>query len=89
MFPISATLDERLHAKGPKRILSLDGGGIRGALTLGFLEKIESTLAEKHKDMMPPSEFRLHHYFDLIGGTSTGSFIAALLDIGGKSVTEI
>ena len=89
MFPISATLDERLHAKGPKRILSLDGGGIRGALTLGFLEKIESTLAEKHKDMMPPSEFRLHHYFDLIGGTSTGSIIAALLAIGGKSVTEI
>ena len=89
MFPISATLDERLHAKGPKIILSLDGGGIRGALTLGFLEKIESTLAEKHKDMMPPSEFRLHHYFDLIGGTSTGSIIAALLAIGGKSVTEI
>ena len=89
MFPISATLDERLHAKGPKRILSLDGGGIRGALTLGFLEKIESTLAEKHKDMMPPSEFRLHHYFDRLGGTSTGSIIAALLAIGGKSVTEI
>ena len=34
-------LQERLSAPGPKRILALDGGGIRGALTLGYLERIE------------------------------------------------
>jgi len=34
----------RLTAGGPKRILALDGGGIRGALTLGFLEEIEQIL---------------------------------------------
>jgi len=27
--------------KTPKRILAIDCGGIRGALTLGFLERIE------------------------------------------------
>lgn len=91
MIPFSASLEARLSAKGPKRILALDGGGIRGAITLGFLEQIEATLAERHETagLMPKEDFRLHHYFDLIGGTSTGSIIAALLAIGGYSVTEI
>jgi patatin-like phospholipase/acyl hydrolase len=40
----SDNLLERLTADGPKRILSLDGGGIRGALELGYLEKIEEIL---------------------------------------------
>lgn len=68
----------------PKRILSLDGGGIRGALTLGYLKKIETVLREKEND----PELLLCDYFDLIGGTSTGSIIAAGLSIG-KSVNEI
>ena len=61
-----------------KRILSLDGGGIRGALTLGFLEKIEDIIRKKENN---PS-LRLCDYFDLIGGTSTGAIIAAGLSIG-------
>lgn len=68
---------------GPKRILSLDGGGIRGALTLGYLKKIETLV--QHKE---GKDYRLCDYFDLIGGTSTGSIIAAALSIG-KSVDEI
>jgi uncharacterized protein len=63
---------------GPKRILSLDGGGIRGALTLGYLKKIETILREREND----PELLLCDYFDLIGGTSTGSIIAAGLSIG-------
>jgi len=91
MYPTSASLQQRLSAPGPKRILSLDGGGIRGAMTLGFLEKMEALLAERHEQsgVMGKGEFRLHHYFDLIGGTSTGSIIAALLAIGGYKVSEI
>jgi hypothetical protein len=91
MYPTSASLEQRLTAPGPKRILSLDGGGIRGAMTLGFLEKMESLLADRHEraGIFGKSEFRLHHYFDLIGGTSTGSIIAALLAIGGYKVSEI
>lgn len=71
--------------KGPKRILSLDGGGIRGALTLGYLQEIEYILRKQY-DNNP--KFRLCDHFDLIGGTSTGSIIAAALSIG-KSVKEV
>ena len=65
-----------------KRILALDGGGIRGAITIGYLEQMEKILSERYKDFIKPSEFRLCDYFDLIGGTSTGSIIAACLAIG-------
>ena len=69
----------------PKRILALDGGGIRGALSLGYLQRIEDILRKQHGN---DPNFRLCHYFDLIGGTSTGSIIAACLATG-KTVGEI
>jgi hypothetical protein len=62
---------------GPKRILALDGGGIRGILTLQFLQAIESRIKERFGD-----KTLLCDYFDLIGGTSTGSIIAAGLACG-------
>ena len=80
-----SALLERLDAKVPKKILSLDGGGIRGALTLGYLKKVESILKAKHPEQ---KDFRLSDYFDLIGGTSTGAIIASLLALG-KTVDEI
>jgi predicted acylesterase/phospholipase RssA len=69
-------LRERFRRPGPKRILSLDGGGARGLLTLGVLAQLERQLGERSGD---PSNFRLAHYFDLIGGTSTGAIIATTL----------
>jgi len=72
------TLIDRLTAPGPKRILALDGGGIRGALTLGYLERIEHFLRVRHQR----PQLVLADYFDLIGGTSTGAIIAAALAIG-------
>jgi patatin-like phospholipase/acyl hydrolase len=69
---------ERFNAPGPKRILSLDGGGIRGALTIGYLEKIEALLRERHNN----EHLLLCDYFDLVGGTSTGAIIAACLAKG-------
>jgi patatin-like phospholipase len=62
----------------PKRILSLDGGGIRGILTLEYLAVIEDML----KKRSGREDFLLCDYFDLIGGTSTGSIIAAGLACG-------
>jgi predicted patatin/cPLA2 family phospholipase len=63
---------------GPKRILSLDGGGIRGILTLEYLSAIENMLRKRSGR----DDFLLCDYFDLIGGTSTGSIIAAGLACG-------
>ena len=71
-------------AKGPKRILSLDGGGIRGILTLEYLDVIEATLRQRVGD----PALLLCDYFDLIGGTSTGSIIAAGLACG-MSVAQL
>jgi uncharacterized protein len=73
-----STLLNRFNSPTSKKILSLDGGGIRGALTLGYLKKIETILREKEGK----PDLVLADYFDLIGGTSTGSIIAAGLAIG-------
>lgn len=87
----SEALLARLTQRGPKRILALDGGGLRGAVTLGFLAELEAILARRHEalGLLKKEDFRLHQYFDLIGGTSTGSIIAALLAVGGCSVAAV
>jgi patatin-like phospholipase/acyl hydrolase len=72
-------------SKAPKRILALDGGGLRGVLTLGILREIESHLRarpRRHPDLL------LSDYFDLIAGTSTGAIIGAALSLG-MSVDEV
>jgi hypothetical protein len=80
------TRDQHLANDGrPKRILALDGGGLRGILTLAILQEIETLLRARHGD---DPKFRLCHYFDLVAGTSTGAIIAATLALG-WSVEEI
>jgi hypothetical protein len=68
-------LRARYEQDRPRRMLALDGGGIRGLLTLGILEKIEQMVAGN-------SGRRLCDYFDYIAGTSTGAIIAAGLARG-------
>lgn len=75
------TRDEHLFGPGPKRILSLDGGGVRGLATLGMLRSVEATLRARVRPELRET-FRLSDYFDLIGGTSTGGLIASLLALG-------
>jgi predicted acylesterase/phospholipase RssA len=72
------TLVERLTSSTPKRILALDGGGIRGIVTLCYLERIEQLLRKRFQK----PDLKLCEYFDLIGGTSTGAIIASGLAIG-------
>ena len=84
-YKIRARDEHFLNDGFPKRILSLDGGGLRGILTLSYLAEIESILSERHGS---GKDFRLSHYFDLIAGTSTGAIIAAAL-ARGMSVSEI
>ena len=75
---------DRINAPTPKRMLAIDGGGIRGVLALGILRRIEALL----KAQSGREHFRLSHYFDYIAGTSTGGIIAAALSIG-MTVDEV
>jgi len=72
------SLKQRIEKPGQKKLLSIDGGGIRGVLALSVLQKIEDILkAKSGRD-----DFVLADYFDYIAGTSTGGIIAAGLSIG-------
>jgi patatin-like phospholipase/acyl hydrolase len=80
------TLFEHLSPDtGAKRILALDGGGVKGVLTLGMLKPLEDELRRRAGG--DPS-FRLSDYYDLIGGTSTGAIIASGLSLG-LSIDEL
>lgn len=61
-----------------KCLLAIDGGGIRGVLSIQILKRIER-IAEKHSNN---SDIRLADCFDYIGGTSTGGILAAGLACG-------
>jgi hypothetical protein len=67
-----------------KRILALDGGGIKGLFTLQILRKIEQLFREREEN----PELVLADVFDLFAGTSTGAVIATCL-CWGMGVSEI
>jgi uncharacterized protein len=79
------TLSERIRAQGPKRILALDGGGIRGIITLEILAGLETLLREQSGRQ---NDFVLADYFDFIAGTSTGAIIGTALSLG-MSVADV
>jgi patatin-like phospholipase/acyl hydrolase len=54
-----------------RRILCIDGGGIKGVFPASFLVAIEDAIGD-----------RVANYFDLIAGTSTGGIIALGLGLG-------
>jgi patatin-like phospholipase/acyl hydrolase len=64
---------------GPRKLLAMDGGGIRGVMTLEVLAKIESELQGK---LGRGDDFVLADYFDYVAGTSTGAIIATCLSLG-------
>ncbi|MEP7230818.1 MAG: patatin-like phospholipase family protein [Ginsengibacter sp.] len=78
-------LQQRYETTQPRKILALDGGGIRGVLTLEILAEMEKQLRQK---LNKGDDFVLGDYFDYIGGTSTGAIIAAGLSIG-MSVSQL
>ena len=58
-------------------ILALDGGGMRGILTIQLLKKLEEV-----------AEIPCYELFDMVAGTSTGGIIAGLI-VRGKTAAEI
>lgn len=73
------TVAERTERPGPKKLLALDGGGIRGIITIEVLARIEEVLQER---LGRDDSFVLAEYFDYVGGTSTGAIIATCLSLG-------
>ena len=71
-----ATQNESTN-QSKRRILCIDGGGIRGTFPAAFLAEIEQHLPNP-----------VGSYFDLICGTSTGGIIAVALSLG-HSASEI
>src|SRR2546423_2480757 len=69
---------EKIAKMPPYKLLALDGGGIRGALSIEVLAAIEAQL-RKH---FAKSDLVLADYFDYVAGTSTGAIIAACISIG-------
>ena len=68
----------RINADGPKKILALDGGGIRGMITVEILAGIEEML----RNALGREDFVLADYFDYVAGTSTGAIIATCISLG-------
>jgi len=72
-------MDTRIQQPAPRaRLLSFDGGGIRGLFALQYAKRIESLLREKSGK----PDLVLADHFHYIGGTSTGAIIAAFLSWG-------
>lgn len=69
------------HAEPPKspgiRILSIDGGGTRGLVSLEVLRSIEKTTKK-----------RIHELFDLICGVSSGSIITMAIGSGHFTIDQ-
>ncbi|KAJ7154133.1 FabD/lysophospholipase-like protein [Mycena filopes] len=78
-------LTESAEGRLGLRLLSLDGGGIRGLSTLYILETLMHRIQTEHNLERVPLPC---DYFDLIGGTSTGGLIAILIGRLRMSVDE-
>lgn len=62
----------------PFRVLSLDGGGMRGTYTATYLDQVAATFARRRGE----EALDIGGAFDLIVGTSTGGIIACALATG-------
>jgi hypothetical protein len=74
----------KLEDAKTRKLLALDGGGIRGLITVEILDGIEAML---RMEMDEPTMV-LADYFDYVAGTSTGAIIATCVALG-MSMAEV
>ncbi|MDQ2818499.1 MAG: patatin-like phospholipase family protein [Candidatus Eremiobacteraeota bacterium] len=74
----SLSFRDRTDSPGPKKLLALDGGGIRALITIEVLAEIERILRERFND----ERLLLADYFDYVAGTSSGAMLAAAISWG-------
>lgn len=85
------SVQEILQRTGTRKLLALDGGGIRGLITIEVLAELEQQIHEgliAQGKLTTNDSFVLADYFDYIAGTSTGAIIATALSTG-MSVDKI
>lgn len=73
-----ASTDASAAETRPFRVLTLDGGGVRGLLQLQVLKYLEALTGRQTREL-----------FDHIGGTSVGGILALALSCSGKSAVDI
>ena len=71
--------DKLQENKRPHKLLALDGGGMRGVITIEILAEIEQLLQHA---LGRDDSFVLADYFDYVAGTSTGAILATCLSLG-------
>ena len=76
--------DETVLGSKAVRILSLNGGGVRGLFTISVLAEIEQLV----ENTTVQKDVKIGNYFDLITGTSIGGILALGL-AEGKSAREL
>jgi predicted acylesterase/phospholipase RssA len=67
-----------MQSTGPKKILTCDGGGILGLMSVEILAKLEADLRLR----LNKPDLVLADYFDFVCGTSTGAIIASCISTG-------
>ncbi len=73
------SVHDKLNKSGPRKLLALDGGGIRGVISVEVLAELERHLQQA---LGRDDTFVLADYFDYVAGTSTGAIIATCLSVG-------
>ncbi len=70
-------VQEVMERAGPRKLLALDGGGIRGLISVEVLAKLEDELRGDRGE-----DFVLADAFDYVAGTSTGAILATCIALG-------
>ncbi len=81
-FPTGVNIDAKPNIPlKTVRILSLDGGGVRGIVEARFLQHLEERLQLQQDEVDPNIKIHISDLFHIIGGTSAGGMLATFLTI--------